>query len=164
MWLTPLHRAAASRNEVSNKLVSFCNYSLSLSKMTSSYNSCIHSLTPITALNYCVDSRKCSKPPGLIYALSSSIASFTPEGSGAAAEARCGGECTRQVLANAAACGCCQPCHTLRRGTAHPSEQPEHGRSHRQNCPAPCCSEWVSGGEASDINMPILRFAKLMRA
>ncbi len=25
VWLTPLHRAAASRNEVSNKLISFCH-------------------------------------------------------------------------------------------------------------------------------------------
>ncbi|KAG7236887.1 hypothetical protein INR49_000103 [Caranx melampygus] len=36
-------------------------------------------------------------------------------GSGSAAEARSRGKCTRQVLADSTACGCCQPCHTLRK-------------------------------------------------
>lgn len=75
------------------------------------------------------------------------IASLSPEGSGSAAEAWSRGKCTRQVLADTTACGCCQPCHTLRRGPADPAEQPEHGRSHRPNCPAPRSSEWVPGGE-----------------
>lgn len=87
--------------------------------------------------------------------LNSSVASFAPEGSRAAAEARSRGERTRQVLANTTARGHCQPCHALRRGPAHPSEQPEHGRSHWQNCPAPCCSEWVSGGEVTDVIIPV---------
>lgn len=69
----------------------------------------------------------------------------SPEGSGSASEARCGCQRPRQVLANGAARGGRQPGHAMRRGLA---EQPEHGGSHRQNCTAPCRSEWVPGGEA----------------
>lgn len=83
-------------------------------------------------------------------AFSPFIPAVSPEGSGSAAEAWRRGKRTRQILADAAARGRRQPRHTLHRGPAHPSEQPEHGGSHRQNCPASRRSERVPGGEASD--------------
>lgn len=82
---------------------------------------------------------------------------FSSEGSGAAAEAWSRGKCSRQVLADAAACGCCQPCLSLCRDLAYPAEQPEPGRSHRPNCSAPRCSEWVSGGKITVLFSTVIR-------
>lgn len=84
--------------------------------------------------------------PDVIYALTSLF--FSPEGRRSAAAAWRRSKRTGQVLANAAARGCCQPRHSMCRGAADPTEQPEHGRSHRQDGSAPRCSERVPGGEA----------------